>query len=639
MKWIGQHIWDFISRFRSDVYLEKVASDAVEGSPDTDTTLALKDGKIVRTAGGSGGGGGNPAITDNTIPVGTGTSIEDSGLFMGTVSSINHLSTTNNTKLFFHTKDMNSTDTASQEFVIRSGMAYGTDSQESPGGIHSDTINRITGQVRIQSGGVANWGEAGACGDSTSGDVKIDTGLAVSLNGTATQGKLKLGTGNTLGNTIEIGAGGADDTIKLDGDIIKIGKSTHTDGYFLQWDNTNTKAVWAAGSGGITTHAQDAEPTGLNDGDIWIDTNDDKKLHRYNGSSWVDMRDTSLSNVTNESKATMFTSPTFTGTVNAVGIRSDYFSGASTQPKWELGTNIGNYLDIKSTSHIKMQLNDGYGNSSSEFSILDQAGDNIWSIDLSGNIKTKGKIRDNNGNDKIDVNTSGQTDFTGNIKVKGSSPGFIYGPDADELTIESNKDLVFTIDADNDDNGKKFIFKDASTEVASLSDRGDLQIDGTIIGRQRQVFNMSFHDDLGTTKHYMPWSGTLETSANAYQEEVAMAMPCRGRIISCLVRTNSITGNGDLTIGIQSTEPGELVGSSWDDEESEVMTLASTDDNHAFNFVFGDAIHFNPGDLVAMSIQGSSDLSGYTYWYVTTVVEFDWNNVLGVSSAEYDSGQ
>ncbi len=57
MRWIGQHIWDLISRFRGDVYLEKVASSSVEGSPDTDSVLALKSGKIVRTAGGSGGGG------------------------------------------------------------------------------------------------------------------------------------------------------------------------------------------------------------------------------------------------------------------------------------------------------------------------------------------------------------------------------------------------------------------------------------------------------------------------------------------------------------------------------------------------------------------------------------------------------
>ena len=56
MKFIGQYIQSLIARFRNDVYLEKVASDSVEGSPDSDTFLALKSGKVVRTAGGTGGG-------------------------------------------------------------------------------------------------------------------------------------------------------------------------------------------------------------------------------------------------------------------------------------------------------------------------------------------------------------------------------------------------------------------------------------------------------------------------------------------------------------------------------------------------------------------------------------------------------
>ena len=47
MKWIGQHIWDFISRFRSKVYLEDVAN----AGSDTDAFLVKKaDGEVaVRT--------------------------------------------------------------------------------------------------------------------------------------------------------------------------------------------------------------------------------------------------------------------------------------------------------------------------------------------------------------------------------------------------------------------------------------------------------------------------------------------------------------------------------------------------------------------------------------------------------------
>ena len=47
MKWIGQHIWDFISRFRSKVYLEDVAN----AGSDTDAFLVKKaDGEVaIRT--------------------------------------------------------------------------------------------------------------------------------------------------------------------------------------------------------------------------------------------------------------------------------------------------------------------------------------------------------------------------------------------------------------------------------------------------------------------------------------------------------------------------------------------------------------------------------------------------------------
>mgnify|MGYP001214297212 CR=1 FL=1 len=41
MKWIGQHIWDFISRFRSDVYLEGLGQ-----SSNTNVLVVDSDGKI-----------------------------------------------------------------------------------------------------------------------------------------------------------------------------------------------------------------------------------------------------------------------------------------------------------------------------------------------------------------------------------------------------------------------------------------------------------------------------------------------------------------------------------------------------------------------------------------------------------------
>lgn len=51
MKWIGAHIWDFVSRFRNDVYLENI----VDGTVDSDKFLGLdENGKIVKEAVSAG---------------------------------------------------------------------------------------------------------------------------------------------------------------------------------------------------------------------------------------------------------------------------------------------------------------------------------------------------------------------------------------------------------------------------------------------------------------------------------------------------------------------------------------------------------------------------------------------------------
>jgi hypothetical protein len=230
---------------------------------------------------------------------------------------------------------------------------------------------------------------------------------------------------------------------------------------------------------------------------------------------------------------------------------------------------------------------------------------------------------------KNDASDSTSGDLTA---ANFSTAGFV-----ETIEVLSRGDLTLSIDNNNSSTGDKFIFQaNNTTEVASIDDRGNLQLDGSITAKQRGVFNQSFHDDLGTTKHYLPWSGTLEQSANPYQEEVAMVAPCSGRIVSCTVRTNSITGSGDMTIGIHTREAGALVGSGWVDEEAETLAVTSTDDNHAFHFVFDNDKHFEAGELIVMSIGNSADLSGYTYWYISTVVEWNWNELLGTTSGEHD---
>ncbi len=65
MKWIGQYVWDLISRFRSDVYLENISSGTVTSGGN----LGLdSNNKIVKNAGGG-----------DTVAAGEGIDISGTG--------------------------------------------------------------------------------------------------------------------------------------------------------------------------------------------------------------------------------------------------------------------------------------------------------------------------------------------------------------------------------------------------------------------------------------------------------------------------------------------------------------------------------------------------------------------------------
>ena len=123
-----------------------------------------------------------------------------------------------------------------------------------------------------------------------------------------------------------------------------------------------------------------------------------------------------------------------------------------------------------------------------------------------------------------------------------------------------------------------------------------------------------------------------------------MIAPYDGRIVSVTIRMSSIATSGNRTIGIHTIGPNtsQFSTSSWTEEEVEQVAISNTDDNHVFYFVFDNAKHFESGELVTLSIQDDADLhSGQRYTYVSTVVEWDYNNGLGTgtSSAEFDSAQ
>ena len=197
MKWIGQHIWDFISRFRSDVYLEDVSSGTIASGGN----LGLdSNNKIVKA---------NVVADTNTNQLTTFTLTGDSGsnqtIAHGNTFDIaggNAISTVVGAT---DTVTVNHDDTSSQASVDNSGNTFVQD-------VTLDTYGHVTGltsaaisDATAESTGVASFSED---------DFTVAEGGRVSLASvkkTASSQKYAV-TGNTDGT--------------FQGDVVYIGGTT-----------------------------------------------------------------------------------------------------------------------------------------------------------------------------------------------------------------------------------------------------------------------------------------------------------------------------------------------------------------------------------------------------------------------------
>jgi hypothetical protein len=241
-------------------------------------------------------------------------------------------------------------------------------------------------------------------------------------------------------------------------------------------------------------------------------------------------------------------------------------------------------------------------------------------------------------------------DAEGVINLDADGGAIIFKDDSAVLAKISTDGLDFT-----DNIGAKIIFEggtdDAHQTTLGVTEptqdnaielpnaAGTVQLQGTSAGKQLQIFSQSFGDDLGTTKHYLPFKDINEQTT-IYQEEAAMIAPADGRIVSVTIRMSQVNAGANRTIGVHTFGPNasQFTTGNWTEEETETLAISSSDDNHVFHFAFSNAKHFESGELVTLSIQDDSDVhSGWRYTYVSTVVEWDYSTWLGSTSLETDA--
>ena len=194
----------------------------------------------------------------------------------------------------------------------------------------------------------------------------------------------------------------------------------------------------------------------------------------------------------------------------------------------------------------------------------------------------------------------------------------------------SNGNAIYT------NQGKVAIGTSQVDATAILNVVGDVKASGTIKGKMEQMFACSFSDDLGTTKHYIPFTSNAEQT-NVHADQAAMVMPYNGRVKSIQLRLSNIDADTTRTFGVETIATGiNMYDSSnnWTIEETEAYELVASDDFYLVNYVFSNENHFDSGDLLAISIQDTED--AYTasrQTYVNVIIEYDLNNGMGNDTA------
>jgi len=255
--------------------------------------------------------------------------------------------------------------------------------------------------------------------------------------------------------------------------------ATNTGDLWIDSDDNNKLYRWNGSSwvavndtSGIAVYAQNSQPTGSNVGDLWFDTDDNNKQYRYNGTAWVAVDDSRLA--ANSTAITQLQSTTSTQgqsiTTNATAITNlqstlTGYSGSSTVAsaisglQTQITNNDGDITSISGdVSALQTSINlRNRTFISTSAPTADNTGD-LW-IDSDDN----NKLYRWNGSSWVAVNdTSGIAVYAQNSEPTGNNEGDLWFD-----TDDNNKQYRY--------NGSAWVAVDDSRLAANSTAIGQLQ--------------------------------------------------------------------------------------------------------------------------------------------------------------------
>ena len=420
MKWIGQHIYDLIARFRNDVYLQGVES----GTPQT--FISVDANKKIVT--------GIPSIES----VGTITSGQWRGdAIVAAYGGTGLTSYTQGDVLYYNT-----------------------------GGTLSKLGIGTAGQVlKVNSGATApEWGTDSA---------------GLSFNGSTSNGILTYGNSTTADVEANLTFDGTDLLLDSTSGLGSYGSNV------LHLKNTN------ASVGGPGIRFEKLGKTGA-DGDLigqitWQGLNDADELTTF-ARVQVKIGDASDGA---ESGQFILTSANFVG-----DITGNVTGNASTATALETARNIGG-VSFDGTANINLpgvntagnQDTSGNAATASVATTANTAKNVTGQTDSDVTITSDGEVTVKLDSDNDEVQQKFKiTDNSDTVVFSVDESGGIFtaagtitntGSDAD-LEIQSDGNITFTLDRDNDETGQSFSFKNFTAEVANINESGVVTATGFV---------------------------------------------------------------------------------------------------------------------------------------------------------------
>ena len=597
IRWIGQHIYDYVSRFRNDVYLEDISSGTIASGGN----LGLdSNNKIVKAAVSSGGisfdgstangvltyKDADEATVEQYLGFRNASNISTLSLFSNedTGDNFSIQTTTHGATTLITVDD----DAEAAHFEV---AADGNITLDSPAYINLEigdakTINLVNGtntfgRIYAEDGNNSEFRLNEQGGSSTADYFSITVGEH----------------GETTLGTIDAAASAANMKLDADGTITldSIGGQTFSDSTgafrFVDTDNLNDYFQVDIGSNGDTTlttvdaNAAAAHFEVAADGDITLDAAGDIILEAGGDDLTLD--------------ANKFT----------------FTSATSQNPEIQI-VDSTNDADGSRLKLVKNRNGNGSAGvdddliSAIQFSSYNDAGTPEYTVysQILGNIVDK---------------TNGQE--TGNMRLQVAAHG-------------GGLETGLTLTGGSQD--------DEVDVTVGLGANSVVTVPGRIVDKRYRILQASFRDDIGTDKHYVPLAGVDEQTVLTRADACAQLAVCDGRLVSATVRVESMSGGDDaftLTMGVETNTVGSSYEGTFAVTETEDMTANTYDDHHAFHFVFDNAKHWDSTDMFAVSIQSTEDHFGSNErWFVTLVVEDDWSTYLGgnregISSTEFDT--